>query len=123
MQRHAALFTEGTERLDISDCVFERLDGNAVAISGYSRNATVRDSDFSFISNATTQALSQAGAGPVYLLGPFSSTSTAYLAYYAAAVNMLLIWAGRALMLALVRARFLSSNTSEAVCTSGSGRR
>ena len=30
-------------------CRFERLDGNAVIVSGYNRDATVRDSDFAFI--------------------------------------------------------------------------
>eukprot|EP01047_Picozoa_sp_COSAG01_P001289 COSAG01_NODE_28_length_36622_cov_14.695751_18_plen_169_part_00 len=30
-------------------CLFERLDGNAVMISGYSRNTTVRDNEFHLV--------------------------------------------------------------------------
>ena len=33
----------------IDSCTFDRLDGNAVMISGYNRNATVQQSDFSYI--------------------------------------------------------------------------
>ena len=45
----AALFAEGTEGLIIDSCRFSRLDGNAIMISGYARNATVNGSDFRFI--------------------------------------------------------------------------
>ena len=30
-------------------CLFERVDGNAVMISGYSRNTTIRDSEFHLV--------------------------------------------------------------------------
>merc|ERR1712048_1126283 len=33
----------------VTDSIFERLDGNAVMISGYNRYAAVQDSDFSFL--------------------------------------------------------------------------
>ena len=45
----AALIAEGTEGLTIDGCRFSRLDGNAIMISGYARNATVNSSDFHFI--------------------------------------------------------------------------
>lgn len=48
MQRMAAVFLEGTELLDINACTFTRLDGNAVMLSGYHRNATIRNCDFSW---------------------------------------------------------------------------
>ena len=44
-----ALFAEGTECLTIDSCRFSRLDGNAILLSGYARNATVNGSDFRFI--------------------------------------------------------------------------
>jgi hypothetical protein len=49
LDRFAAVFLQGTEGVVISNCTFERLDGNAVMFSGYNRNATVQDSDFAFI--------------------------------------------------------------------------
>jgi hypothetical protein len=49
LERVAAIFLQGTENIDFDGCVFDRLDGNALMISGYNRNATIRDSDFSFI--------------------------------------------------------------------------
>jgi len=49
LDRFSAVFLQGTEGVDIDGCTFERLDGNAVMISGYNRNATVQNSDFSFI--------------------------------------------------------------------------
>merc|ERR1711957_773307 len=55
LDRIGAIFLQGTEAVEISNSVFERLDGNAVMISGYNRNATVQDSDFAFIGgNAIT---------------------------------------------------------------------
>ena len=33
----------------VEGCLFERLDGNAVMISGYSRNTTIRDNEFHLI--------------------------------------------------------------------------
>ena len=47
--RNGALFLQGTEGTLIDGCTFDRLDGNAVMVSGYNRNVTVSSSDFSFI--------------------------------------------------------------------------
>ena len=49
LDRFSAVFLQGTEGVTITNCTFTRLDGNAVMVSGYNRNATVSHSDFSFI--------------------------------------------------------------------------
>eukprot|EP00657_Telonema_sp_P-1_P010226 TRINITY_DN4548_c0_g1_i1.p1 TRINITY_DN4548_c0_g1~~TRINITY_DN4548_c0_g1_i1.p1 ORF type:complete len:110 (+),score=31.20 TRINITY_DN4548_c0_g1_i1:116-445(+) len=49
LDRFGAVFLQGTEGFTVEDCVFDRLDGNAVMVSGYNRNATITGSDFSFI--------------------------------------------------------------------------
>jgi len=49
LQRSGAVFMEGTESSGVDSCTFSRLDGNAVMISGYNRNATVTKSEFVWI--------------------------------------------------------------------------
>jgi hypothetical protein len=49
LDRYAAVFLEGTEGAVVDGCTFDRLDGNAVMVSGYNRNATIQHSDFSYI--------------------------------------------------------------------------
>jgi len=49
LDRISAVFLQGTENAKVSNSTFDRLDGNAVMISGYNRNATVEDCDFSYI--------------------------------------------------------------------------
>jgi len=49
LQRSGAFFMEGTEISGCDSCFFSRLDGNAVMISGYNRNATVMNSEFVWI--------------------------------------------------------------------------
>lgn len=49
LQRMGALFFEGTMNLLVQECVFERLDGNAIMISGYNRNATIYKNEFVWI--------------------------------------------------------------------------
>ena len=46
ISRRAAVVLEGVERATIDGCFFQRLDGNAVVISGYSRNTTIRNNEF-----------------------------------------------------------------------------
>ena len=48
LDRFSAVFLQGTESAVVDSCTFERLDGNAVMVSGYNRNATVQQSDFNF---------------------------------------------------------------------------
>lgn len=49
LQRSGALFFEGTMNTLIQECLFERLDGNAVMLSGYNRNATLLRNEFVWI--------------------------------------------------------------------------
>ena len=51
--RGGALFLEGVEDTDISGCNFTRLDSNALMLSGYTRNVTVRDNSFTWIGGNT----------------------------------------------------------------------
>ena len=43
LQRDAALFFEGTVGLNVTGCTFERLDGNALMLSGYTRGALIAE--------------------------------------------------------------------------------
>ena len=49
LQRMGALFFEGTEATTVDSCIFERLDGNGVMISGYNRNVTIQKNEFVWI--------------------------------------------------------------------------
>jgi len=49
LDRIGAVFLQGTKNITIKNCIFDRLDGNGVFISGYNRNVSIIDSDFSFI--------------------------------------------------------------------------
>lgn len=49
LERMAAIFLEGTEKVTLDGCMFDRLDGNGVMFSGYNRFATVQNSDFQYI--------------------------------------------------------------------------
>lgn len=49
LQRSGGLFFEGTEKTRVLECIFERLDGNAIMISGYNRDATIRRNEFVWI--------------------------------------------------------------------------
>ena len=40
LDRFSAVFLQGTEGATVTNCTFTRLDGNAVMVSGYNRNAT-----------------------------------------------------------------------------------
>lgn len=47
--RTGAVFVEGAESFTVESSTFERIDGNALTLSGYNRYATVQGCDFSFI--------------------------------------------------------------------------
>ena len=49
LQRMGALFLEGTKYVTIDSCKFERLDGNAIMVSGYNRNTTIQRNEFVWI--------------------------------------------------------------------------
>lgn len=48
LERRAAVFFEGTVRLTVAKCQFERLDGNGLMLSGFHRNATLSHNDFAW---------------------------------------------------------------------------
>ena len=47
LQRTGAVFVQGTRSTLIDGCTFTKLDGNAVLISAYNRNATIQRSEAS----------------------------------------------------------------------------
>ena len=49
LQRMGALFLEGTTGVTIEHGIFERLDGNAIMVSGYNRNTTIQYNEFVWI--------------------------------------------------------------------------
>lgn len=49
LQRSAALFAQGTEGLTVDGCLFTRLDGNGLFLSGYTRSAAITDNEFVWI--------------------------------------------------------------------------
>ena len=50
------VFVEGSERVTISGCIFERVDGNAILMSAYTRNASITNNEFAWI-GATAVAM------------------------------------------------------------------
>lgn len=49
LARSAAIILEKTSNVSIENCLFERLDGNAILISGYNRHATIKKNEFHWI--------------------------------------------------------------------------
>lgn len=49
INRGGALFFEGTEGIIVEGCLLTRLDGNALFMSGYNRNATVLRNEFRYL--------------------------------------------------------------------------
>jgi hypothetical protein len=56
LERSAVVLLEGTEQVTVRGCVFERVDGNAVLLSAYNRNASITMNEFAWI-GATAVAL------------------------------------------------------------------
>ena len=52
LQRMGALFLEGTKNVTIDSCILERLDGNAIMVSGYNRNTTIQQNEFVWIGDS-----------------------------------------------------------------------
>lgn len=46
LERSAALFIDSAERVTVTGCVFERIDGNSIMVSGYARNTTITYNEF-----------------------------------------------------------------------------
>lgn len=49
LDRYSAVFMQGTQHTLIDNCTFQRLEGNAVMVSGYNRWATIQHSDFAYL--------------------------------------------------------------------------
>jgi hypothetical protein len=49
LRRAAALHLAGTARATVDGCSFIRTDGNAIAISGWNRNATISSTEFKWL--------------------------------------------------------------------------
>ena len=56
LERSAVVFVEGSERVTVEGCVFDRVDGNAIIFSAYNRNASITYNEFAWI-GATAIAL------------------------------------------------------------------
>jgi hypothetical protein len=56
LQRTAALWFQGTEGLSVESCIMQRLDGNALMLSGYNRHAHIVNNTFTY-TGASTIAL------------------------------------------------------------------
>ncbi len=52
LQRMGALFLEDTTNVTIENGIFERLDGNAIMVSGYNRNTTIQYNEFVWIGDS-----------------------------------------------------------------------
>ena len=52
IQRQGAITLNGTEYSHINDCLFTRLDGIGIFLSGYNRNATIEYSTFEWIGDS-----------------------------------------------------------------------
>ena len=46
LERLGALLLEGTEDVSVSECLFTRIDGNAIFLSGYNRRAVIDRNEF-----------------------------------------------------------------------------
>jgi hypothetical protein len=70
IQRTAAIFLEGTVNATIDGCVFERLDGLGVFLSGYSRGAVIQNSEFAWMGETAIALWGYTRGSPVVGFGP-----------------------------------------------------
>ena len=52
LERTGVLYFEGTVNTIVDSCIFQRLDGNAIMLSGYNRNATIQKNEFVWIGSS-----------------------------------------------------------------------
>jgi hypothetical protein len=64
LERSAVVFIEGAERISIVGNVFERIDGNAVMLSAYVRNATISYNEFAWIGSTAVASWGNTAPGP-----------------------------------------------------------
>ena len=56
LHRGGALVIEGAEGVAVEGCTFTRVDGNAVMLSGYTRDVLLADNDFSWLGDCAMAA-------------------------------------------------------------------
>jgi hypothetical protein len=56
LHRGGAVFLEHTARVTVEQSKFERVDGNALMVSGRNRNATIADNEFAWIGDCAVAA-------------------------------------------------------------------
>jgi hypothetical protein len=56
MHRGGSVFLEGTENATVQQCLFKRVDGNGLFLSGYNRFALVTDNEFVWIGDSAMAA-------------------------------------------------------------------
>lgn len=70
LARTGALFFEGTEGVRVEGCTFERLDGTALFLSGYSRGAVVAGNAFAWLGESAIALWGWGEGSPVPRMGP-----------------------------------------------------
>lgn len=61
LERAGAILFEGTEWSTVSECLFQRLDGNGIFLSEYNRNATLSHNEFAWIGGTAMAAWGSTG--------------------------------------------------------------
>ena len=56
LHRGAAVFLEGVERASVEASKFERVDGNAVLVSGYARSVVLQNNEFAWVGDCAMAA-------------------------------------------------------------------
>ena len=72
--RSGALFFEGTVGATVSGCLLQRLDGNAVFVSGYARNTSIANNEFVSIGETAVSQWGYTDGSPVPGMG-FDATA------------------------------------------------
>ena len=66
IHRGAALLVEGSEQLLVQNCTFERVDGGALMLSAYNRDATIRQNEFLSIGESAIALLGNTSFPPSF---------------------------------------------------------
>ena len=61
LERSGAILFEGTELATVTECLFERLDGNGIFLSNYNRNATLSHNEMAWIGGTAMAAWGSTG--------------------------------------------------------------
>ena len=61
LERSGAILFEGTEMATVTECLFERLDGNGIFLRNYNRNATLSHNEMAWIGGTAMAAWGSTG--------------------------------------------------------------